>query len=622
MPEKIIVTFQPYGKRVEAPIGATILEIARMAGVSIRSICGGKGQCGKCRVIVQRGLVEFRQEEEEFLTHEELARGYVLACLARCLSDCEILIPPESRIEGQRIQREVALPKVTPHPAVVKVLVPSFISDADRIKERLERESGVRVPYSAVEKILEALMDYEDSVTVVMSRLNREAKVMHVERGDTTNRAYGLAVDIGTTKIVAYLVDLNTGEILGSEADYNAQLAYGEDLISRISYAVENECGLSRLQEAAVSTINSLVDRLTAKYGVSHTEIYDVCVAGNTVMTYFFVGRDPAPLLDVGASVPKEAFKLEARKVGLKVNASARVYCLPCVSRFFGGDAIGDILVSGMYESPDIALLIDVGTNVEAVLGCKDWYLATTAAAGPAFEGWGVKFGLRAIEGAIDSVKIDPVTLKAKYTVIGGGKPKGICGSGLIDLLAEMFRHGIIDSLGKISRKLDSPYIREGEQGREYVVVPKEESGIGMDIVITEKDIANLIDSKSAACAAIAVLLKKMKLSVSDIRKVYICGAFGSYIDPNSAMAIGLLPELPNAEIVYLGNGSVGGAYLTLMSTGHRKVAEDIAHTVAYFELLKDADFMDEYLAGFVLPGKKELFPTWWEASRKGRTGG
>lgn len=620
MPEKITVTFQPYGKRVEAPVGATILEIARIAGINIRSICGGKGQCGKCRVIVQRGLVEFHQGEEDFLTREELERGYVLACLARCLSDCEILIPPESRIEGQRIQREVALPEVTPHPAIVKVLVPGFVSSADRIKEKLEQEAGVRVPPSAIEEILEALMDYGDSVTVVMRRLNGEAEVMHVEEGDTVSRAYGLAVDIGTTKIVAYLVDLNTGKILGSEADYNAQLAYGEDLISRISYAVENEHGLSRLQEAAVSTINRLVDKLTARHGVSHAEIYDVCVAGNTVMTYLFVGKDPAPLLDAGAKVPKDAFTLEAGKVGLKVNASARVYCLPCVSRFFGGDAIGDILVSGMYESPDIALLIDVGTNVEAVLGCEGWYLATTAAAGPAFEGWGVKFGLRAVEGAIDSVRIDPATLKAKYTVIGGGKPKGICGSGLIDLLAEMFRHGIIDSLGKINRKLDSPYIREGEQGYEYVVVPKEESGIGMDIVITEKDIANLIDSKSAACAAIAVLLKKMKLSVDDIKKVYICGAFGSYIDPNSAMAIGLLPEFSNAEIVYLGNGSVGGAYLTLVSTRHRKIAEDIAHTVAYFELLKDADFMDEYLAGFVLPGKKELFPTWWEASRKGKT--
>ncbi len=221
------------------------------------------------------------------------------------------------------------------------------------------------------------------------------------------------------------------------------------------------------------------------------------------------------------------------------------------------------------------------------------------------------------MEGAIDSVRIDPETLKAKYTVIGGRKPKGICGSGLIDLLAELFRHGIIDSLGKINRKLDSPYIREGEQGYEYVVVPAEESGIGMDIVITEKDIANLIDSKSAACAAIAILLKKMKLSVEDVEKVYICGAFGRYIDPNSAMAIGLLPEFSNAEIVYLGNGSVGGAYLTLMSIGHREIAEKIAGTVAYFELLKDADFMDEYLAGFVLPGKKELFPTWWVRSRQ-----
>lgn len=616
MSEEITVVFQPYGKRVKAPRGATILDIAREAGINIRSICGGKGQCGKCRVIVQKGEVVLKGGEE-FLTREELERGYVLACSARCMSDCEILIPPETRIEGQKMQMDVALPEVEPRPAIWKVYIPGYASTEKQVNALVRLESGVSLPGGSLSRVVGVLGDGDNGLTLVVKRLDHQGDVVSIERGNTVTRLYGLAVDIGTTKVVAYLVDLRSGEIVGREAEYNAQLAYGEDVISRISYAVENKDGLKRLQSAVVGTINELIDRLTSKYKVKTSEIYDVCAAGNTVMTYLFVGRDPKPLLDAGAEVPKKGFVLETSKLGLNVNPAANVYCLPSVSRFFGGDAIGDILVSGMYKTPDIALLIDIGTNVEAVLGCEDWYLATTAAAGPAFEGWGVKFGLRAVEGAIDSVRIDPKTLKAKYTVIGGGKPKGICGSGLIDLLAELFRHGIIDSLGKINRKLDSPYIREGEQGYEYVVVPAEESGIGMDIVITEKDIANLIDSKSAACAAIAILLKKMKLSVEDVEKVYICGAFGRYIDPNSAMAIGLLPEFSNAEIVYLGNGSVGGAYLTLMSIGHREIAEKIAGTVAYFELLKDADFMDEYLAGFVLPGKKELFPTWWVRSRQ-----
>jgi len=332
-----------------------------------------------------------------------------------------------------------------------------------------------------------------------------------------------------------------------------------------------------------------------------------------------FVGENPEPLLitKYKVEIPRKAFILNASDLGLNVNPYARVYCLPNAGRFLGGDTIGDILVSGMHKSPEISLLIDIATNVEVVIGSEGWLLATTAAAGPAFEGWGVRFGMRATDGAIESVKIDPQSLKAKYEVIGNTKPKGICGSGLIDLLSELFRNGLIDALGKFNRKIESPYVREGIDGYEYVVVPKENSATGTDIVITEKDIANLIDSKSAACAAISVLMKKMRLSVEDITKVYICGAFGSYINPNNATAIGLLPEFTNARIIYLGNGSVGGAYLTLVSSKFRDEAIEVAKLLAYYDLLKDADFMDEYLAGFVLPGKKELFPTWWETSKK-----
>jgi uncharacterized 2Fe-2S/4Fe-4S cluster protein (DUF4445 family) len=270
-----------------------------------------------------------------------------------------------------------------------------------------------------------------------------------------------------------------------------------------------------------------------------------------------------------------------------------------------------------MYESGGVSLLLDIGTNVEAVLGSKGWLLSTTAAAGPAFEGWGIKFGMRSVEGAIDHVKIDPETLKASYTVIGNTKPRGICGSGLVDAMAEMFRNGILDSLGKVNRKLDSPHVRSGDEGHEYIVAPASETDVGKDIVITEKDVLNLIDSKAAACSAISVMMKKMNLSVDDIAEVYVCGAFASYMDMNSAAAIGLLPEFSKAEMKFLGNGSVAGAYLTLVSRGLRKKADEIAKLMAYFDLLKDADFMDEYTAAYMLPGKRELFPTWWEASRK-----
>ncbi|RLE89192.1 MAG: ferredoxin, partial [Thermoprotei archaeon] len=534
---KITVTFQPYGRRVKVQTGTNLLEATRLAGISIRSICGGKGQCGKCKVIVIKGKVDFRYDPKEgLLTDEELKEGCVLACLSRCLTDCEVFIPPETRIEGQRIQTDALIPEVIPQPAVKKIYMKSKTELERSLVEDL-RMTLYSLPTELYSK-LEAPVDCcRNGCTLVLLK-HRKTKVMDIEKGDTRNRMFGIAVDIGTTKIVVYLVDLITGKILGYSSEYNGQLMYGEDVISRISYAVERENGLVTLQKAVVNTINKLIRRLALKYGVKPLEIYDACVAGNTVMTYLFTGTDPAPLLETDAEVKREPFVLKASSLGLKINPHAQVYCLPCVSRFLGGDAIGDVLLSGMYRSSEISLLIDIGTNVEVILGSEGWFLSTTAAAGPAFEGWGIRFGIRAIEGAIESVRIDPKTLKAKYTVIGNIKPKGICGSGLIDLLSEMFRHGLIDSLGKINRKLKSPYIREGYDGYEYVVVPREESGIGRDIVITEKDIANLIDSKSAACAAIAVLLKKMRLSVYDVTRVYICGAFGSYIDPNSAIAI------------------------------------------------------------------------------------
>ncbi len=617
--QKATVIFQPYGRRIEVQVGTNILEAARTAGINIRSICGGKGNCGKCKVVVRKGDVDFRYNPEELLlTKEELDEGYVLACQTRVLSDCEIFIPPETRIEGQRIQTDARIPNVEPDPFIEKIFVSPRVIELG-VGEVLRKSLGttdISVPEHVQAKISSYPDCCESGGTLILYKY-KQPELLDIEEGDTRDRIYGLAVDIGTTKIVAYLVDLNTGRILGSASEYNGQLVYGEDLVSRISYTMEREGGLAMLQRAAIGTINNLIKRLCSGYRVKSSEIYDVCVAGNTVMTYLFVGEDPSPLLQTDVEVPRDPFILEAGKLELDVNPYAKIYCLPCVSRFLGGDAIGDVLLSGMYDSTEISLLVDIGTNVEVVLGSKGWFLSTTAAAGPAFEGWGIRFGIRSVEGAIDRVRIDPKTLRAEYTVIGGVKPKGICGSGLIDLLSELFRHGIIDSLGKINKNIKSPYIRKGYDGYEYIVVPKEETEIGKDIVITEKDIANLIDSKSAACAAIAVLLKKMRLSVEDVTRVYICGAFGSYMDPNSATAIGLLPEFPNAKIIYLGNGSVAGAYLSLISRRHRRKAEEIARLMAYFDLLKDADFMDEYLAGFVLPGKKELFPTWWEASRK-----
>ncbi len=612
--EMVTIVFQPFGRRVKVRRGVNLLDAAISSGISIRSICGGKGNCGKCKVIVRRGNVDFiYNPKEKLLTVEELKAGYVLACLSLVNSDCEVFVPPESRLEGQRILSDALLPKVKLEPIIRKIYIPADkITDLRR--EMLKMDIPMDMVREAVEKVPECGLS---GASLTYRQWDGNVDLIDFECEDTADENYGLAVDIGTTKIVAYLVNLNNGEIIGKASDYNKQLIYGEDIVSRVGYTIEKKDGAKAVQRAAVETINSLILKLMAEHGINWRHIYDVVAAGNTVMTYLFAGINAQPLLDPGTRVPPDAITIDTAGIDLRVNEKAQVYLLPSAGRFLGGDAIGDILASGIFKEDDVCVIIDIGTNVEAIMGNKEWFIATTAAAGPAFEGWGIRFGIRAVEGAIDSVKIDPETLKAKYTVIGGGKPKGICGSGLIDTLSELFTNGLVDRLGKINREIVSEYIREGEDGYEYVVVPAEETEIGRDIVITEKDIANLIDSKAAACAAVGVLLKKMNLTVYDVKKIFICGAFGSYLNLNSAIAIGLIPEFPNAEVKYIGNGSVAGAYLSLVSKSYRKIAEEVARNIAYIDLLKDSDFMDEYTAAYFLPGKKELFPTWWEASRK-----
>jgi uncharacterized 2Fe-2S/4Fe-4S cluster protein (DUF4445 family) len=619
--DQVSIVFQPYGKRVRAYKDDNMLGIAREAGINIRSICGGKGSCGKCRVVIRKGDVDFRHiPKEKLLTEEELSQGYALACLTRCKSDCEVLIPPESRIEGQKILSDAVIPDIQVDPSVKKLFIsPQQLHEQshEQLMKSFKLLTKASSTSSAVDSKLRSIAARCGKEGATLTVGLREPRILDIGVGNTSERNFGLAIDVGTTKVTVYLVDLTTGRIVGTGSDYNRQLMYGEDLVSRVGYTVDREEGIKNMQRAVIETTNKLVERLISNHGVEASWITDVCAAGNTVMTYFFMGKDASSLLEPNIQIPRQPIATDAWRIGLKVNPEAEVYCLPCVSRFLGGDAIGDVLLSRMYESSEISLLLDIGTNVEAILGSRGWFLSTTAAAGPAFEGWGIRFGMRSVEGAIDHVKIDPVTLKASYTIIGEARPRGICGSGLIDVMSEMFRNGILDSLGKMNRKLNSPYVRHGDEGFEYVVAQAPETDVGKDIVITEKDIANLIDSKAAACAAMSVMMKKMNLSVHDVHNVYVCGAFATYIDPNSAMAIGLLPEFPRARVTYLGNGSVAGAYLALVSRKRREKASEIASLIAYFDLLKDADFMDEYTAAYSLPGKRELFPTWWEASRK-----
>jgi len=388
----------------------------------------------------------------------------------------------------------------------------------------------------------------------------------------------------------------------------NRQITYGEELVTRISFARTPE-GLERLQRIVVSSINDVISQLTGESGVRPEDITDVCAGGNTVMNHLFAGVDPRYLEIADVEVDRDPIIRKAKQLGLDVNPEAYVYCVPNVSRFLGGDAIGDILASNMHASDELSLMVDLGTNGEIVFGNSSWLFSSSCASGPAFEGTGVRHGMRGAVGGIDHIKINDETFEAEYTTIGGAKAKGICGSGLIDLVAELFRVGFLDFVGKFVHGR-TPLVREGKWGLEYVVVPAEATTIGQDIVLTQADLDYVIDSKAAACGAITVLMKKLRITIDDIRHLYVAGAFGTYTDMDNATRLGIFPEFPNAEIHPIGNGSLSGAYATLMSMTKRREAREIAERTVYVDLLVDVEFMEEYSRALYLPGAKEYFPS------------
>ena len=554
------IIFRPYNIEIEAEAGETILDAARRAGIYIRSVCGGKGSCKKCLVKILSG--NYKAEEQ--------IGDYVLACRATCVDICEVFIPPETRLGVQKL--------------------------LSRAKIKLEVEVSPRVDARVLQDgSLEVY--YRDKPEITLLRTS-----------GSTFKVLGLAVDVGTTKVVMYLVDLLTGEIVFESSFTNPQIRFGDDVISRIEYCRKHRDGVKVLQRLLIDKLNEEISRALSSLGLSRENIVDAVFVGNTVMTYILLGdSDVVNLVESWYRVDKRLYETQAVDLGLHINERASITALPCVSRFFGGDLIADIIATKMHEKEELQLLVDIGTNTQVVLGCSEWMIATSGPGATAFEGWGVTCGVRATEGAIEKVRIQDD--KVEYTTIGNVKPIGLCGSALIDIIAELYRNGIIDEQGKFVKK--SGRVRERPDGtREFVVVDKSESGTGADIVITERDIANIIDSKATVCALVSTLLRKMRLSTRDISRVYICGAFANNIDLTNAVYIGLLPEFPNAEIVFIGNGAIAGAYMTLVNFELRKLSEDIASKITYIDMVNDSDFLEEYQANLSIPGKRELFPS------------
>ena len=611
MGDLVKIVFNPMDKVIMVEPGTILLDAIRKAGIRIRSICGGEGECGTCKVILNEGEVsDVSTKYEKWLSTQEISEGYRLACQIHVQSDCEVTIPVESRIASPKIltSTEMAIDELDPASRKYLVNLRSPENNEPRYV-RLDGYSGSEPNVS--EEIYNSLLSMREPMTATLST-TKTPEIISVEPGDKTHSNYGLAIDVGTTTIVALVVDLTNGQILGNASGLNKQITYGETLLTRIAFSRKTKNGLQKLQRIVIQSINDLVDRLTSTAGIKNEEITSVSVGGNTVMNHLLAGIDVDYLwyVDANDKVSRTPVIKKAKALGLHVNPEAYVYCLPNVSRFLGGDAVGDVIASSMYNSDETSLLVDMGTNGEIILGSKNWLVSCSIASGPAFEGGGVKFGMRAMRGGIEHIKINPENFNSEYTVIGDTLPRGICGSGIIDAAAEMFSVGILDFAGKIV-KGRTPLVRKGKDGLEYAIVTAEKTAIGRDIVITQRDMDYIMDSKAAACGGILVLMRKFEISIYDIKNLYLAGAFGAYTDLNNATKLGIFPELPNAKVHPIRNGSVSGAYATLLSTKKRDEARLVAQNMLYIDLLADAMFAETYSESIYIPGLKELFPSY-----------
>ena len=416
-------------------------------------------------------------------------------------------------------------------------------------------------------------------------------------------------MDLGTTTVVVYLRSLVDGKVVGVASNYNRQISCGEDILSRVNFAKKG--GLSRLQALAAESINIALRSAANTAGIDLDDVYEVVVSGNTIMTHILMGMDPAYMIEEPyVPVVRRYLTASAPRLGISVNGNGGLFIFPAVSDFIGGDIVADILACGMSEQEEVSLMIDIGTNFEVVLGNREWMFACAGAAGPALEGGEVLFGMRANPGAIERITLDMKTLEPTYSTINQGKPKGICGSGLIDLLADLLRACVIDRTGRIDMGIRNERVRMGTHHPEFVVAWKEESGGEKDIVITENDVKSLIMSKASILAACFILMNEAGIDRKAVKNIYFSGAFGNYINKENAILVGLVPEVPVERIKNIGNGAVEGANIALINRKMRKRLDEIAKTVAYIELNAEPAFMDEYTRASFLPHTDlSLFP-------------
>lgn len=620
--KKYTVQFLPDGKSVEVDEGTKIAEAAHQAEVFINNLCGGEGVCGQCRVQVTAGEAEAGEHAAGFFSREEIESGYVLACQTEVHSDLEITIPPESRMEDAKImtgEGETLTRSEDDKPLVRKIFLelppPTMqdnIADIERISRELRKSIGWHsfdIRLECLKGLSEKLRGNDWKVTVTVVRDKDRYRIQRIEPLDTRIRNYGLAVDVGTTTVVAQLVDMHTRSVLGVEGSHNLQASYGEDVISRMIYAC-GKGGVAPLHDAVIKNINQLIGRLASGHEISKEDIYAAVAAGNTTMSHFLLGLTPCSIrLEPYVPTADEYPQILAGEIGIDINPNAILETIPTVASYVGGDIVAGVMSCGIADHPEVKGLIDIGTNGEIAIGNNEWLVCCSASAGPAFEGGGTRCGMRAIKGAIEKIQISDGIVS--YETIGQAPPRGICGSGLIDCIHELVKNGIIGADGKFNRTLKDERLTVQDDVPQYTVAPGEETETGEPVVITESDIDNLIKSKGAVFAAIKSLVDYIGLSFDQIDRFYVAGGFGSFLNISKAISIGLLPDIALEKIQFIGNSSLTGARMSLLSESALEKCVNISRSMTNIELSNYQPFMDEYIAALFLPHTdRKLFPS------------
>jgi len=597
------IDFEPVGRRGECPAGRSLLEAAHLLGVDLVSLCGGQGTCHRCKVQVLAGRVSPPTENEKgTLSTQELKNGYRLACETCPLGDCKVGVPPESLTAPQRTQVEGLEVAVSPEPPVrayhLELPPPSIEdlrADAKRVLETLYQQHQVRC----------CTVDLEVLRTLSPQLRSGNWQAQASVRGDEIiairpwpSRQLGLAVDVGTTKIAGYLLDLDSGQTLAAQGIMNPQIASGEDVISRIAHIGKSPSAAAQLQRLVIKALNQLIVDLCAEIQAEAEEILEIVVVGNTAMHHLML-RLPVAQLALSPFLPavSEALDIKARDLGLRIAAGAYVHLLPNIAGFVGADHVAMLLSTGVWQASGVTLAMDIGTNTEVALVSDGEIASVSCASGPAFEGAHIKDGMRAASGAIERLRL--VDDAVEYQTIGGTPPVGLCGSGILDAIAQLHLAGVLDAGGRMG---DHPRVRTVGKQREFVLVSEEErEGWGEQekrpaITITQHDVRELQLAKGAIRSGIQVLLEATGHAVPEIEQVIIAGAFGSYIDVDSAMTIGILPRLPLGRFRQVGNAAGMGAKLALISQRQRFEAQRIANRVRYIELTTAPHFTQTFI--------------------------